>query len=132
MRDFNHVLAELNGDFDAWRRIPTGHDLDAITDAVIETRNLPRSIRWSGSSIAFRTDSRVYDLGLVDGPHGEIFDTILLRVPAELEIVAAVEDDGIRAQAAFRGNPETFARLASGLWLFQGRCFTNLRANEAA
>lgn len=73
----------------------------------------------------------MYDLGVVDGPQGTIWHAILLRIPDALEIVAAIEDDHIRVQTAYRGNAETFSRMCQGLWLFQGRCFAHLREGLA-
>lgn len=131
MRDFDHVLAEFGGDFSAWQPVRNSHESSAITDAAIEVLSLPSNVYWTGSALAFRTDTRVYDLGVVDGPQGTIWHAILLRMPDALEIVAAIEDDRIRAETAYRGNAETFARMCQGLWLFQGRCFAHLREGLA-
>lgn len=132
MRDFNHVLAEFGGDLSAWQPVRSGHEFSAITDAAIEAFSLPGTVSWTGAPIAFRTDTRAYDLGMIDGPQGTIWRAILLRMPDDLEIVAAIEDDCIRAEVAYRGHPDIFARLSAGLWLFQGQCFANLRKGWAA
>ncbi|WP_419318414.1 hypothetical protein ACN2C7_16690 [Caulobacter sp. ErkDOM-E] len=130
---FEQLLTTNFTDLGAWRRDHSPTEFSAYQGATNEAFDLHNGAALLvGASVAFRDDLLVDYLGECDGPDGSICDALSFRFGDALEVVICNERDGFHARFAYRGDRNAFEQIAVELMMFESRCFSHLRDDQAA
>lgn len=130
---FEQLLTTRFTNLATWRHDHSSTEFSAYLDATAEAIDLHNgaSLRV-GASVAFRDDLGVEYLGECDGPDGSICDALSFRFGDALEVVICNERDGCHGRLAYRGDRNAFEQIAVELMMFESRCFSHLRDDQAA